>query len=142
MNEGATTGRAGLGERAPAAVVALLAAALAACGGSRPSEPAEPAPRLDFPAKQRFPARLDLRPTAEGGRATPVAGAWRGRFVFDGGDDTRCGVDSGDVPELEPGSSHPVHLVCAGAVSLPDDGRRGFRVLEDGREVGSGLVLP
>lgn len=134
--------RAVRAERALAPAAALLAAALAACGGGQPPEPVEPAPRLDFPAKQRFPARLDLRPTAEGGRATPIAGAWRGRFVFDGGDGTRCGVDSGELPELEPGSSHQVNLVCAGAVALPDDGRRGFRVLEDDREIGSGVVLP
>lgn len=142
MNEGATPGRARSWRRAPAAALALAAAALAACGATQPPAGVEPAPRLDFPAKQRFPARLDLRPTADGGRVTPIAGAWRGRFVFDGGDGTRCGIDSGEVAELDPGSSHRVQLVCAGAVALPDDGRRGFRVFEDEREIGSGVVLP
>ncbi|GGJ98164.1 hypothetical protein [Luteimonas terricola] len=40
------------------------------------------------------------------------------------------------------GASHELHLVCSAAVRLPDDGSRGFRVLEDGREIASGVVLP
>ena len=80
--------------------------------------------------------------TAEGGRAVSLPLAWRGEFAFDGGTRMRCGVDRGDHPEVTPGASHEVHLVCAGALHLPDDGGRGFRVVEDGHGIASGTVLP
>ena len=117
---------------------------LIACGGAQPApEPAAPPPpRLDFSGKQGIPVRLDLLATADGGRVAAIAGAWRGEFTFDGGGTSRCGIDRGAVTALQPGSSHEVRLVCTGAVRLPDDGSRGFRLIEDGREVGSGVVLP
>lgn len=124
------------------ALAFALPLVLAACGDPPPAPAAEEAPpRLDFGAKRPIPVQLDLRATADGGRVTPIAGAWRGEFDFDGGTSTRCAIDSGRVP-LEPGSSHRVHLVCAGAVRLADGGGRGVRLVEDGREVASGVVLP
>lgn len=118
---------------------------LAACGSppqESPAAAATPPPRLDFPGKQRIPVRLDMRSTSDGGRPVGIAGAWRGEFAFDGGGASRCAVDRGALASIEPGASHEVHLVCSVAVRLPDDGSRGFRVLEDGREIASGVVLP
>lgn len=140
MNEGAGRGRVARG-----LVVLALPLALAACGGAQPEPVAAtvaPPPRLDFPGKRPIPVRLDMHATADGGRATGIAGAWRGEFAFDGGTTARCGISSGALPALEPGSSHEVRLVCTVAVRLPDDGSRGFRLIEDGREVASGTVLP
>lgn len=115
---------------------------LVACGQAPQAPVAEAVPpRLDFPGKQRIPVRLHLRGGAEG-RGAAIAGAWRGDVEFDGGDRSRCAIDRGDLPALEPGSSHEVRLVCGSAVRLPGDGSRGFRVTEDGREVASGTVLP
>ena len=127
-------------------LILMLPLTLAACGQApEQAAPAaaEPAPpRLDFAAKAPIPARLDLLSAAEGGREYPIAGAWRGEFAFDGGKSLRCAIDRGGLGELAPGSSHEVHLVCAGSLALPDDGRRGFRVMEDGRAIGWGVVLP
>ena len=122
----------------------LLAACSAAPGDAPdPAATAAPvAPRLDYPAKMRIPVRLNLLATADGGRAAAIPAAWRGEFEFDGGSNVRCGFDRGEVAELAPGSSHEVKLLCAKAVRLADDGQRGFRVLEEGRVVGSGVVLP
>lgn len=127
-------------------ILLLLPILLAACGpapqdAAAPSA-AAPAPRLDYPGKLGIPVRLDLLSAAEGGRAAPIAGAWRGEVEFDGGASARCGIDRGGLAELAPGSSHELRLICAGAVQLPEDGRRGFRVLEDGRPIASGVVLP
>ncbi|MBJ6984941.1 hypothetical protein [Luteimonas sp. MC1750] len=127
-------------------ILLLLPMLLAACGpapqeAAAPSA-AAPASRLDYPGKLGIPVRLDMLPAAEGGRAGPIAGAWRGEVAFDGGATARCGIDRGGLAELVPGSSHEVRLICASAVQLSGDGRRGFRVLEDGRPVASGVVLP
>lgn len=130
----------------PWALALALPLAFAGCDGSPGGQPEAaatvPPPTLDYPGRHRIPVRLDMRATADGGRAYAIAGAWRGRFVFDGGDDVRCAVDRGDAETIEPGSRHEVRLVCSGAVRLPDDGSRGFRVLEDGQEIASGVVLP
>lgn len=129
------------------ALALALPVALAACGVS-PQDPQAaataplPPPRLDFPGKHRIPVRLDMRPTDGGGRVVGIAGAWRGEFAFDGGGGARCAIDGGAADTIEPGTSHQVDLVCTAAVRLPDDGSRGFRVLEDGREIASGVVLP
>ncbi|HEY4529228.1 MAG TPA: hypothetical protein VIG97_02700 [Luteimonas sp.] len=130
-------------------VLLLSSTLLAACGASPQGAPepaaatsAAAAPRLDFPAKMRIPARLDLLATADGGRAAAIPPAWRAEVEFDGGTGSRCGFDRGEAAELEPGASHQVELLCNRAVQLPDDGRRGFRVIEAGRVVGSGVVLP
>lgn len=125
----------------------LLPLLLAACGpaSQAPQAPATaeaPAPRLDFAGKARIPVRLEMHPSDDGGRAVPLGGAWRGQLEFDGGDAPRCGIDRGGLPELVPGSTYEVHVVCATAVQLPDDGRRGLRVMEDGRPIASGVVLP
>jgi hypothetical protein len=61
---------------------------------------------------------------------------------FEGAATTRCAVHRGDLPEIAPGSSHEVALMCGNALRLGEGGNRAFRVLEDGREVGSGVVLP
>lgn len=127
-------------------ILLLLPMLLAACGpapqeAATPSA-AAPASRLDYPAKLRIPVRLDMLSEAAGGRAVPIAGAWRGEFEFDGGTTTRCGIDRGGLAELAPGGSHEVRLICTRAVQLSEDGRRGFRVLEDGRPIASGVVLP
>lgn len=140
MNKRAITQRA-----MPWALALALPLVLAACGGA-PQQPEAAAtvapPRLDYPGRHRIPVRLEMRATADGGRVVGIAGAWRGQFIFDGGDDVRCAVDGGDAGTIEPGSIHEVHLVCSGAVRLPDDGSRGVRVLEDGQEIASGAVLP
>lgn len=127
--------------RAVGLLASPLLLALVACGAEPPA-PAAPPPQLDFGAKRSIPVRVDLRTTADGGRVTPIAGAWRGEFAFDGGDSTRCGIDSDAAAELAPGSSHEARLFCAGPVRLPEDGGRAFRVFEEGREVGSGVILP
>jgi hypothetical protein len=128
-------------------ILMLLAPAmLIACGEAPPERAAvaePPAPRLHYPAKQPVPARLDLLATGDGGRAVAIPSAWRGEVHFDGGDQgNHCGIKRGDHPEIEPGGSYDVELVCTHAVRLPVDGSRGFRVLEDGREIGSGRVQP
>jgi hypothetical protein len=127
-------------------ILLLFPILLAACGPAPQQAPvpsaATPAPRVDFPGKMGIPVRLDLLDEAGGGRATPLAGAWRGEVEFDGGTRSRCGIDRDGAADLSPGSSHELRLVCAGAVRLPGDGRRGFRVLEDGRPIASGVVLP
>lgn len=122
---------------------------LAACGATPPDVPdtaatttAPAAPRRDFPAKMRIPVRLDLLATADGGRATDIPAAWRGQVEFDGGASARCSLSHDNASGLAPGTSHELKLLCASAVQLPDDGQRGFRVLEEGRVVGSGVVLP
>jgi hypothetical protein len=121
----------------------LAPALLAACGAPQaPVADAPAPPRLHYPAKRPVPVRLDVRPAAEGGRVVAIPAAWRGDVRFDGGDEGRCGIKRGALPELEPGGSYDVQLVCSHAVRLPDGGSRGFRVLEDGREIASGHVLP
>ena len=127
-------------------IMLLLPMLLAACGPSpqdtlAPAD-AAPQPRLDYPGKLGIPVRLDLLATADGGRAAAISRGWRGDVEFDGGSAARCAIDRGEVEELAPGSSHEVELICGAAVQLPDDGRRGFLVLEDGREIGAGVVLP
>ncbi|WP_133000398.1 hypothetical protein [Luteimonas arsenica] len=124
----------------------LLPLVLAACGGApqsaAPAAAVPEPPRLDFSGKRPIPVRLDMLATADGGRAVAIAGAWRGEFEFDGGDRTRCGIERGELAEIAPGSSHEVRLICTAAVRLPDDGSRGFRMLEDGAVIASGTVLP
>ena len=123
----------------------LLPMLLAACGPAPQDATApvaaKPSSRLDFPAKLGIPVRLDMLATADGGRVVSIPAAWRGDVEFDGGTTMRCGIDRGDA-ELEPGSSHDVRLICARALALPDDGSRGLRVIEDGRPIASGVVLP
>ena len=126
-------------------IVLLLPMLLAACGPA-PQDAAAPvaatpSPRLDFPAKLKIPVRLDMLATADGGRAVPIPPGWRGEVEFDGGTTMACGMDRGGA-ELAPGSSHEVRLFCTRALALPDDGRRGLRVIEDGRPIASGVVLP
>lgn len=127
-------------------IMLLLPMLLAACGPSPQDTPAPaaaaPPPRLDYPGKLGIPVRLDLLATADGGRAVAISRGWRGRVEFDGGSNARCAIGRGAVAELAPGSSHEVELICGAAVQLPGDGRRGFRVLEDGRKIGTGVVLP
>ena len=128
----------------PVALALLPVLALAGCGDPRPAPAgATAAQELDFRAKHPIPVRLDLRSSADGGRQVPLAGAWRGRFAFAGAaGQVQCGLHYGEERALEPGTSHELRLLCNAAVALPDDGRRGFRVFEDGREIGSGVVLP
>lgn len=128
-------------------ILMLLAPAMLIACGESPPEPAAAsapsAPRLHYPAKQPVSARLQLHATADGGRAAGIPAAWRGEVRFDGGvDANHCGIRRGEHPEIEPGGSYDVELVCAKPVRLPDDGSRGFRVLEDDREIGLGRVLP
>ena len=129
-------------------VLLLSSILLAACGAAPPDAPGPAAaptpagPRLDYPAKMRIPVRLDLLASADGGRASAIPTAWRGEVAFDGGSSVRCALDRGEAGELAPGSSYEVKLLCAKAVQLPVDGQRGFRVIEEGRVVGSGVVLP
>lgn len=127
-------------------VLLLSSMLLAACGAPQdapdPTPTAPAGPRLDYPAKMRIPVRLDLLATADGGRAAAIPAAWRGDMEFDGGSSARCGLDRGEAGELAPGSSHEVRLICSRPVRLADDGPRGFRVVEEGRVVGSGVVLP
>jgi len=139
MNEGALRTRI-----VRLALALALPVSLAACGNAtqEPVAPAPAPPRLDFPGKHRIPVRLDMRATADGGRATAIAGAWRGEFAFDGGGVARCGIERGGAGAIEPGASHEVRLICAAPVRLSEGGSRGFRVLEDGREIASGAVLP
>jgi translation elongation factor EF-Tu-like GTPase len=123
----------------------VFASALAACGAQQPEQvdaPAAAAPRMDFAARSRVPVRLDMRATADGGRVAPFAGGYRVDVEFDGAMKTRCAVSRGELPEIAPGSSHEVALRCKDALSLPEGGSRAFRLVEDGREVGSGVVLP
>jgi len=131
-----------------AIVLLLLAPALlAACGETAPP-PAEPsadvatAPaRLDFPGKTPIPVRLEMRATGDGGRGFGLPNGWRGEVAFAGGNTARCGVRGRDAGPIEPAGSYRVQLMCADAVRLPEAGDRGFRVLEDGREIASGEVL-
>lgn len=128
-------------------IALLLPLALVACnapdGAVEPAVASVPeAPRLDFTGKRRIPVRLEMLATADGGRAVPIAGAWRGQVEFDGGDSSQCAIARGALEEIAPGSRHEVGLVCGAAVRLPEDGSRGFRVLEDGRVIASGTVLP
>ncbi|MGY0612839.1 hypothetical protein ACW7GZ_09445 [Luteimonas sp. A537] len=123
----------------------LLPLALAACGDATqvPAVATPAPPPLDYQAKRPIPVRLDMRATADGGRAVAISGAWRGEVDFDGGDPAaHCGIKRDGIAAIEPGSSNEVHMLCARTVRLPDDGSRGFRVLEDGREIASGVVLP
>lgn len=125
----------------------VLASGLVACGAQPPEHVGDAAnaarpPRLDFAAKSRVPVRLEMRATADGGRVAPFAGGYRVDVEFEGTATTRCAVSRGDIPEIAPGSRHEVALMCGDAVRLADGGSRGFRVIEDGREVGSGVVLP
>ena len=127
-------------------IMLLLPMLLAACGPSpqdtTAAAEAAPQPRLDYPGKLGIPVRLDLLATADGGRAVAISRGWRGDVEFDGGSKARCAIDRGQAVELAPGSSHEVELICGAAVQLPGDGGRGFRVLEDGREIAAGVVLP
>lgn len=126
----------------------LVTPVLAACGDTahapaQPSAAAGPAPaRLDFPAKTRIPVRLDMRASTEGGRAFGLPRGWRGEVAFAGREGTsRCSVRAADAGPIEPGGSYRTQLVCGDAVRLAADGGRGFRVIEDGREIASGEVL-
>lgn len=133
-------------------VLLLSTLLLAACGAgpqgasgfeTDDTAAANPAPpRLDYPAKMRIPVRLDLLATADGGRVAGIPAAWRGEVEFDGGARMRCALVRNEAGELSPGSSHEVKLLCAKSVQLPGDGQRGFRILEEDRVVGSGVVLP
>jgi translation elongation factor EF-Tu-like GTPase len=126
----------------------VLACGLAACGRDAPdgvdeaAVVAAAAPRMEFSRRGRVPVRLDMRATSDGGRAAPFAGGYRVDVEFEGATTTRCAISRGDLPEIAPGSSHEVALMCSDAVSLAEGGSRGFRLIEDGREVGSGVVLP
>ena len=103
--------------------------------------PATP-PRTEFAAKTRIPVRLQLKPTAQGGRIAPIAGGYRPTVVFAAsGTSTVCGVARGDVAQVGPGETHEVALRCQDAVRVPTDAR-GFSLLEEGREIGNGVVLP
>lgn len=125
----------------------VLASGLAACGAEAPEqahgadEPVAPL-RMDFTAKSKVPVRLELRATEDGGRVAPIAGGYRVDVEFEGAATTRCAVIRGDIPEIAPGSRHDVALMCGDAVRLAEGGSRGFRLIEEGREVGSGVVLP
>ncbi|MEN1941454.1 hypothetical protein WCE39_10220 [Luteimonas sp. MJ174] len=147
MNKATVDGPAGrrIPGKATRVALLLLPVVLAACGeaAQAPAATIATPPRLDYPGKSSIPVRLDMRGTADGGRAVAIQGAWRGTVAFDGADDdAHCGIQRGGVAALEPGSSHDVHLICSRAVRLPDEGSRGFRVLEDGREIATGSVLP
>ena len=128
-------------------LLVVLPVAVLACGeADRPealaaTEAAAAPPRLDFPGKNPIPVRLDMRATADGGRAFGLPPGWRGEVAFAGGNTTRCGVRSGDAGPIDPGASYRVQLMCGDAVRLPDAATRDFRVLEDGREIASGEVL-
>lgn len=128
-----------------AALVAVMALAATACGrdpAPAGEAPAPAGPRLDFPAKHPIDVELELRAPEDGGRAVPIAGAWRGQVLFDGGaEPVSCAVIRAGG-ELGPGVTHQAQLRCVSAVALPDDGRRGFLLLEDGAGIGSGTVLP
>ena len=83
-----------------------------------------------------------MRATADGGRVAPFAGGYRVDVEFEGSATTRCAVSRGGIAEIAAGSSHEGALMCSNAVRLAEGGSRGFRLIEDGREVGSGVVLP
>ncbi|HST45757.1 MAG TPA: hypothetical protein VLK29_11105 [Luteimonas sp.] len=73
---------------------------------------------------------------------SPIGGGFRPTMVFAArGTRTICGVDRRTVGEFRPGDSHEVGLRCADAVAVSADAL-GFSVLEDGREIGTGVVLP
>ena len=132
----------------PGGLAIVLAAGLAACGGQPPEqagaagESAAATPRTHFRAKSHIPVRLDMRATADGGRVAPFAGGYRVEVEFEGASSARCAVDRGGLAEIAPGSSQPAALLCGAAVELAEGGSRGFRLLEDGNEVGGGVVLP
>lgn len=140
-----TVASAGPGAFTRRVAMLLLPLALAACGDAAqvPAAATPAPPLLDYQAKRSIPVRLDMLATADGGRAVAISGAWRGEVDFDGDEpNTQCGIRRGGLAAIEPGTSNEVHMVCTQTVRLPDDGSRGFRVLEDGREIASGVVLP
>lgn len=108
---------------------------------AEPPKAAAP-PQTSFAPKARIPVRLELKRTDEGGRMSPISGGFRPTMVFAAsGTRTTCGVDRGDVGQFAPGDSHAVSLRCTDAVEVRGDSP-GFSVLEEGREIGTGVVLP
>lgn len=129
-------------------VAVLVATGLGACGGQPPEQAGAAAeavaspPRMDFSARHKIPVRLDMRATSDGGRSAPFSGGYRVDVAFEDAATTRCAVSRGGLPEIAPGSSQVVALMCSNAVRLAEGGSRGFRLIEDGKDVGGGVVLP
>ena len=97
-----------------------------------------------FGAKRIMDIRLTMAASDAGGRDTPFHAAYRPTVRFTGAPEPTeqvCAIRLGVLEGFAPGETHDVTMRCTAAVAFPPDAP-GIVLLEDGREVGQGIVLP
>lgn len=137
---------------------------LAACGDPPPPAAAAPEPTpaaaparmapagsgevvdglRQFGAKRIMDLRLTMAASDAGGRDTPFHAAYRPTVRFAGTPEPTeqvCAIRLGDLDAFAPGETHDVTMRCTDAVAFAPEAP-GIVLLEDGREVGQGIVLP
>lgn len=97
-----------------------------------------------FGAKRIMAIRLTMAASDAGGRAVPFHAAYRPTVRFTGArvpTEQVCAIRLGDLEAFAPGDTHDVTMRCTAAVAFATDSP-GIVLLEDGRKVGQGVVLP
>ncbi len=97
-----------------------------------------------FGAKRLIDIRLTMATTEAGGRGAPFHAAYRPTVRFSGATppaEQVCAIRLGDLEAFAPGETHEVKMRCTTAVAFARDAP-GIVLVEDGREVGQGVVLP
>lgn len=136
-------------------IALLTAAALVAVAGCSSNDPdaspgsggvEEGAPpagsEQTFEAGRQIAVELTMNTSGDGGRSTSFFSGYRPTVEFDYEEQsTTCYAQLPvDLREFPPGETHRIGLECDDEVAVHPD-TPGFRLVESGKEVGSGVVV-